>query len=110
MDMSDYQRKAASFAVYKKHDGVVSYPFLGLASEVGEVLGVVKKIKRGDHGADVAPATRQKISDELGDTLWYLSECAREMGLDLAEVARQNIEKLTSRDQRGTIRGDGDDR
>ncbi len=42
--------------------------------------------------------------------LWYVAQLATELGLDLEEIAAQNLEKLLSRQQRGVLSGDGDDR
>jgi len=46
----------------------VKHAALGLASELGEVLGVFAKLERGD------PANWQdRLSAELGDVAWYLA-------------------------------------
>lgn len=42
--------------------------------------------------------------------LWYLSALADELGTSLEAIAVQNIEKLQSRQQRGMIGGEGDNR
>jgi NTP pyrophosphatase (non-canonical NTP hydrolase) len=42
--------------------------------------------------------------------LWYLSQLATEAGLDLQEIATDNLDKLLSRRERGVLRGSGDDR
>ena len=41
-----------------------------------------------------------KLKDELGDVLWYISACADELGLTLAEVAAYNVDKLAKRHNR----------
>jgi len=33
----------------------------------------------------------------LGDVLWYLAEAATAAGLDLGEIANQNVQKLIKR-------------
>jgi hypothetical protein len=35
---------------------------------------------------------------------------AGEMGFTLSEIAKMNLQKLASRDERGTLQGDGDNR
>ncbi len=50
------------------------------------------------------------LKNELGDVLWYLTQICTELGLTLEEVAETNIAKLSSRQERGKIRGDGDNR
>jgi NTP pyrophosphatase (non-canonical NTP hydrolase) len=47
---------------------------------------------------------------ELGDVLWYLSSITSELGFELDDVARINVEKLNSRMKNTKIHGDGDNR
>ncbi len=50
------------------------------------------------------------MKKELGDVLWYGSNCCSELGLSMGDVAQGNIDKLFDRKDRGVIQGDGDDR
>lgn len=50
------------------------------------------------------------LYQELGDVLWYISNLAYELGLDLNETAEENLKKLFSRKKRGKIKGEGDNR
>lgn len=50
------------------------------------------------------------MKKELGDNLWYLSELADKLGLSLEEIAQENLDKLASRQERGVLRGEGDER
>lgn len=81
----------------------------GISGEAGEVSELVKKMIRDEDG-DLSEERREKLVKELGDLLWYLSKAAREAGVTMEEVATTNIEKLRSRQERGTLRGSGDDR
>lgn len=65
---------------------------LGLAGEAGEFANLVKKLTA--HGHAISDET---LADELGDVLWYLAEAASTRGLDLAQIARENIAKLERR-------------
>ena len=47
---------------------------------------------------------------ELGDIMWFAAGIAEVMGWTLEEVAQENIDKLASRQKRGVIDGDGDNR
>ena len=47
---------------------------------------------------------------ELGDVLWYVADIAHYLGATLNDVADMNIEKLASRQDRGVIQGNGDNR
>ncbi len=77
----------------------LEYPTLGLTGEAGEVANIVKKIQR-DHGGVINDEIRGKLKDELGDVLWYISACADELGLTLAEIADHNVAKLAKRHNR----------
>lgn len=130
MKFSDYQDGIQNTLVYRERiadimeglglsedhpafDGVtrllgVSYAALGLG-EVGEVQGKIKKVIR-DSGGEITREVREKISGELGDTLWYLAAVADEFELDLGAIAEANLAKLADRKARGVISGSGDDR
>ena len=111
LSFEDYQRLAARTAVYpdRESDDIAPYPALGLAGESGEVAEQIKKAIRDDGGA-ITDERRAALRKELGDVLWYLSALCDELGLELADVAGENIDKLRDRQQRGVISGDGDER
>ena len=96
MQFSDYQEAAGKTALYPRRLNNLEYPTLGLAGEAGEVANVVKKIQR-DFGGELTDEIRGKLKDELGDVLWYISACADELGLTLAEIAEYNVGKLAKR-------------
>ncbi len=96
MNFEDYQAAASKTALYPRRMENLEYPTLGLAGEAGEVANIVKKIQR-DHGGVIVDETRAKLKDELGDVLWYISACADELGITLAEIAEYNVDKLAKR-------------
>jgi NTP pyrophosphatase (non-canonical NTP hydrolase) len=108
MELSEYQRQSRRTAEYPR-EAWLAYPALGLAGEAGEVAEHAKKAIRDDAGK-VSKERRAAMSKELGDVLWYVAQLATELGLDLDEIAGQNLEKLFSRQQRGVLSGSGDDR
>ena len=108
MTFDEYQKTARSTAIYPPEHRVI-YPALGLASEAGEVAGKVKKSLRDDHG-EISAERREKIKDELGDVLWYAAQLATDLNASLEEIAANNLGKLRSRQDRGTLSGSGDDR
>jgi NTP pyrophosphatase (non-canonical NTP hydrolase) len=113
MNLNEYQEAALKTAVYPRDPVGILYPFLGLASEAGEVCGKMSKILRGDFkGSTEAQrsAHTKLIVSELGDVLWMLSACAREVGVSLEDVAQANIAKLAERANRGVLKGSGDNR
>ena len=75
---------------------------LGLCGESGEVAELVKKASW--HGR---PVDLDKMADELGDCLWYLSDLATHYGLSLEDIAAGNIEKLRLRYPNGFVVGGG---
>lgn len=86
-------------------DGLPIYAALGLAGEAGEFVDKIKKAWRNQTPIDVDAAAR-----ELGDVLWYVTACARDLGLTLEQVAHLNIDKLADRAARGVIKSEGDNR
>jgi NTP pyrophosphatase (non-canonical NTP hydrolase) len=53
---------------------------------------------------------REALKGELGDVLWYLAVLARDLDLDLNDIAESNVAKLKARQEKGTLKGDGDTR
>ena len=109
MEFKQYQKTSRQTAVYPVIGHGCVYPALGLAGESGEALNKVKKLFR-DNQRQIEDEQRQAIGSELGDILWYLAQLATELDLDLDQVAQDNLDKLLSRQQRGQLHGQGDDR
>jgi NTP pyrophosphatase (non-canonical NTP hydrolase) len=109
MRLSDYQERSRATAVYPDAGSNITYPALGLCGEAGEAAEKVKKAIRDD-GGRLTPARREALAAELGDVLWYLAQLATEAGVDLDEIAEENLHKLLSRRDRGVLQGSGDRR
>jgi len=105
MKFEDYQKEASSTALYPNRLDNLEYPTLGLTGEAGEVANIVKKIQR-DFDGKLTDEVRLKLKDELGDVLWYISACADELGMTLAEVAEYNVEKLANRHKKTKTAGE----
>src|SRR6202020_112029 len=108
MDLAEYQRLSRRTAEYPR-EAWLTYPALGLAGEAGEVAEHAKKAIRDD-GGQVTEQRRAAMAKELGDVLWYVAQLASELQLDLEQIAQTNLEKLLSRQRRGVLSGDGDER
>ena len=108
MKLNDYQQEAIKNKIYGYGSAII-YPALGLGNEAGEVQGKIKKVLR-DSGGDFNVQNNRAIADECGDVLWYLAALAEDLGYTLQQIAELNIEKLTSRRERGVIGGSGDNR
>ena len=65
---------------------------LGLAGEAGECCDLLKK-----HNYQDGREIKEKMIDELGDVLWYVSEAATALGIWMDQIAEHNVEKLKKR-------------
>ena len=52
----------------------------------------------------------EELKKEAGDILWQLAGLCRVMGWNLDDIAQMNLKKLASRQRRGVIDGEGDNR
>ena len=118
MSPNEYQKKAHTFSGYPScrvglddtnHTVDYVYPALGLSEEAGEASGKFAKAVR-DNGGVIDEARKVEIVKELGDVCWFVAELSTLLGVDLETVMEKNIEKLTSRKERGVIGGSGDNR
>jgi len=110
-EFDDYQWACTATAKYP-YGREYEYLALGLCSEAGEVADKLKKLIR-DNDTQLEKLTfeqKQGIIAELGDVLWYTAMLAYELDYSFSDVASANIDKLTSRQERGVIGGSGDDR
>ena len=109
MEINHYQIESRKTAIYPDLGKNAIYPTLGLVGESGEVADKVKKILRDKKGV-FDDKSKDEIKLELGDVLWYVSQLSTELGFELEEVAKANLNKLFSRKLRGRISGSGDNR
>jgi NTP pyrophosphatase (non-canonical NTP hydrolase) len=102
MRLRDYQRLAKKTDQFpgrrKHHDGTPDkselVPLLGLTGEVGALLAEYKKLLRD---GPVHLRFKDRLAEELGDTLWYISTVATKFGLSLEKVAAANLKKVDAR-------------
>ena len=78
---------------------------LGLMGEAGEVAEKIKKSMR-----DKTEVTPNDIVKELGDVVFYATALSNYYHANLGVTILENINKLDSREARGTIKGSGDNR
>ena len=122
-----YQVRTQDTAVYPDQGsfGGAMYAVTALNEEAGEVAGKVAKFIRKSSGWNellaygVSYDINQEyypeelvlaVSKELGDVLYQAARVAEEFGLNLSDVATENIERLADRKKRDVIIGEGDDR
>lgn len=124
MTLNEYQEQAMTTCMRSCNN--FSYMMLNLVGEVGELASKIAKDVRktnleiGGYGSPnkLMPYMTdeewwqryEEYEKEAGDILWQLSGLCHTMGWTLEEVAQKNLEKLSSRKDRGVIDGDGDNR
>lgn len=92
MNGCEYQKMAARTMNKNNTDKQNLYHGLfGLASEVGEVLGIFQKYYQG-HYVD-----EEHLKKELGDVIWFVNEICTAEGFSFDEIMEMNIEKLKQR-------------
>ena len=78
---------------------------LGLVGESGEVAEKIKKLFR-----DQNRFSDEDVLKELGDVLFYVVALSNIFGGNLKKTMEINMAKLDDREQRGKLKGSGDNR
>ena len=95
MDLQSFQQEAAKTdQVPGDSEKAMLVPLLGLAGEVGTLLSEYKKYMRD---GSAHQRFHEQVAEDLGDLLWYVANAATKFGLDLDDIAKQNIEKTQGR-------------
>lgn len=119
MELNEYQKRAMATCMPSSEN--FSYMMLNLVGEVGEFASKIAKAIRKENltvnnnllcirmdsdkeGQD------NELKKEAGDIAWQLAGLCKVMGWTLEEVCQMNLDKLASRQQRGVIDGNGDNR
>lgn len=93
MEMVEYQelsrRTMDKNLCFEK--ALINYGF-GLVGESGECLDTLKKCIFHGH-----TLTHEKLQEELGDVLFYISALASSTGISLEDIAWGNVAKLKKR-------------
>ena len=93
MDLDGYQEKALRTVRALSWDDTdddlsLVVPMLGLAGETGQLLSEYKKHLRD---RDAHQHFKHRVSEELGDILWYIANVASQFDLTLNEVAANKL-------------------
>jgi|TARA_R100001480_G_scaffold141284_3_gene138605 NTP pyrophosphatase (non-canonical NTP hydrolase) len=104
-----YEDLAGQTAIFPK-EKALEYLALGMTSEAGEVAGKVKKLIRDGEDVEGFEMKKIAIASEIGDVIWYCAMMAKEVGVPLNDILKENLKKLHSRKERGTLHGSGDNR
>jgi NTP pyrophosphatase (non-canonical NTP hydrolase) len=93
MDFREYheemRRTASQFAINNEN---LCLAAMGIAGEAGEVADYIKKVVFHSH-----ELSKEKIAEELGDVLWYMTYLCEMIGYDLGQIADMNSKKLRKR-------------
>lgn len=110
MTLDEYQKKAATTALYSGDEFLdLLHWTLGVGGEAGEITEKIKKIVRDKHG-HISEADKKELAKEVGDVLWYLAVLSSHLGYSFDDIAKTNLAKLKSRQERGKLGGSGDNR
>lgn len=109
MTPNEYQKEAFKTCTNESYS--FEYLVTGLCSEAGEVAGKYAKwIRKGEFKPLEESDYYFPMLAELGDVMWFVATLAHRLGYNLESIMKENIKKLQSRQERGTIQGDGDER
>lgn len=86
--LKDFHKATARFTL----GGQIVHAAIGLSGEAGEVLELIKK--NLFYGKDVP---MEKLKEELGDVLFYLTMFCNALNTSLEEIALLNVQKLEKR-------------
>lgn len=95
MDLDEYQALAIETLQFKLNEKDGKFiTLMGLSGEVGELATEYKKQLRDGDGYTIF---KEKLTEELGDILWYLSAIAKHEDLSLSRIAKFNLRKIDDR-------------
>jgi NTP pyrophosphatase (non-canonical NTP hydrolase) len=95
MELHEYQRLAAlTDQNNAESETGMMVALLGLAGETGSLLTLYKKWLRD---RDSYQIMQERVAEELGDVLWYVSTIATRAGIRLDDIATRNTSKVTQR-------------
>ncbi|HTG32709.1 MAG TPA: nucleoside triphosphate pyrophosphohydrolase family protein [Thermoanaerobaculia bacterium] len=99
MDFDRYQKEALETDHLPARAGSgdvlpLIVPMLGLAGEAGQLLSEYKKHLRD---GEAHRLFKERVSEELGDLLWYIANVASKFDLALNEIAAANLAKVKAR-------------
>lgn len=96
MTLEEYQKRSGGTVQSYNSKDQENYflGYLGLAGEAGSVLTTLKKLIRDGEGFG---SFNEKLTEELGDVLWYISSIASHNNISLEKIAAVNLLKTQDR-------------
>ena len=93
MNIKEYQEKAKrTVNTNLQFDDQLANLCMGLCGESGEVVDYIKKHIYHGHSLEI-----NKLSEELGDIMWYLTNIATLFEIPMTYILDENIKKLEER-------------
>lgn len=92
IDFQSYQSLAMRTAKQMEPKDDLMHAALGLTGEAGEFADAVKK-----HLVYGRPLDKANATEEVGDILWFVALACNTLGVDMGQVAQENINKLKRR-------------
>lgn len=93
MDIKEFQNKSIRTI---NHDltteQLISNMCMGISGESGEVIDIIKKHLYQGHELD-----KEHLTEELGDVMFYITNLATLLGIDMQDVLQNNVDKLLKR-------------
>ena len=94
ISLKEYQRKTKETIINTIQNNDKLVPYLGLIGEIGSIISELKKkLRDGKNYTNY----EEKLKEELGDLLWYLSTIASQNSLELDDIAHFNLKKTKDR-------------
>lgn len=90
MDFQKYVHQAALTDRIPDEMRAIEIALYGIAGEAGELVSEAKKCFRNDIPLE---AVRDRVSEEVGDLLWYIAMLIRRLRLNPDEIAADNLSK-----------------
>lgn len=95
MDINHYQISAVETQQFDSDSpNAISIALLGLSGEVGELLTEYKKKIRDGESYNTF---KDKVTEEIGDIMWYISSIAAHEDIILSEALEKNLSKVLDR-------------
>lgn len=92
MTGTEYQKLAMrTCSVNDNKTDMMRHGIFGLASEAGEVSGIMQKVYQGHE------MCKDHMVKELGDCMWMIAEICESLDVSLDDVMETNIAKLRAR-------------
>ncbi len=117
MELKEYQKRAMETCMESSNN--FAYMFLNLVGELGELSSkIAKGIRKNEMDIhrghllkdDFNETVGNELKYEIGDILWQINGLCSVLGWDVDEICQMNLDKLASRERRGVVSGDGDNR